>query len=353
MNMFSKWRDAGQISNQAYCFLTGAHDDSPADISVTKQDTLKISVAVSTYNRSRLLIRLIRSIVMQDYSNYEIVIVDDASTDDTNEVVNKYIQENPDVEIKYYKNSRNMNVDASKRTAYEACSGDVIIFSDDDDYYIDRLYFRSISNLYQKHNDCIMTIAPTISHHEQDNRFELNPLAIASPLSTKEYLNGFITKYPKPASMFTQSMRASSIASIGYGELLCFNDTPIYLFGLLAQGNVYVLDQATGIYSIRGNNMTGNTKADFIIKNLDAKYDIYQRAHSLGLLERPERWISDQLRITADHYLVGNAELRDTDRSVWAWMKGHQSAVQYYRYVAHVFFRRIRRRSPINFRSIA
>lgn len=313
---------------------------------------MKISIAISTHNRSGLLIRLIESIAMQDYSNYEIVIVDDASTDGTDDVVECFIHEHPTVDVKYYKNSCNMNVSASKKSAYRACSGDIIVFSDDDDYYVEKSYFRSICDLYLEHSDCVMTVAPTVTHYAQEDCFTLNLLEINSPLSTREYLNGFMTKYPKPTSMFTQSMRASSIERVGYDQLLCLNDTPIYLFALLAEGNVYALEQVVGVYSVHSGNMTGSSAAGLVIQNLEAKYDIYERACGLGLLDKPEEWIADQLRITADHYLIRNVETSNTDREVWAWMKEHTSAFQYCGYVAHVIASRMRGHLPISLESV-
>lgn len=315
-------------------------------------DELKISIAISTRNRSALLMRLVGSIVLQDYSNYEIVIVDDASIDDTEEVIERFMRANPSVTVKYYRNSQNLNASASKRRAYKACSGEVVIFSDDDDYYVDRSYFRRICNLYLRHDDCVMTIAPTVTHFEQEDRIVLNPLVVSVPLSTREYLNGFMTKYPKPASMFTLSMRASSIESVGYSQLRCFGDTPIYLFGLLAEGNVYALDQVVGVYSVRGDNMTRSPAAGFIIENLRAKFDIYEKACGFGLLEKPEKWLANQLRITADHYLLRSVDASGTDREVWGWMKSHLSASRYCGYVAHVFACRKRRRLPIDFVSV-
>ena len=58
-----------------------------------------ISVIVTTYNRSSLLIETINSILNQTYQNFELIIVDDGSTDNTEELVKKI----PDARVKYIK----------------------------------------------------------------------------------------------------------------------------------------------------------------------------------------------------------------------------------------------------------
>ena len=50
----------------------------------------KISVIIPTYNRANLLPQAIKSVLNQTFNNYEIIIVDDGSTDKTPEVINNY-----------------------------------------------------------------------------------------------------------------------------------------------------------------------------------------------------------------------------------------------------------------------
>ncbi len=125
---------------------------------------LKISVLISTYRRSAYLIRLLDSIKNQNYTNCEIIIVDDASNDDTSKRVKKYRAENPELQIIYLVNEQNLGVSESKKRAYMKASGDIIIFVDDDDYYIESSYFSMLAQLYEKHSDCTMTIASTIQY---------------------------------------------------------------------------------------------------------------------------------------------------------------------------------------------
>jgi len=59
----------------------------------------KVSVIISTYNRANLLARAIKSVLNQTFQDFELIIVDDGSTDNTSEVVEEF--EKKDSRIKY------------------------------------------------------------------------------------------------------------------------------------------------------------------------------------------------------------------------------------------------------------
>jgi len=60
-----------------------------------------VSVIIPTFNRSKLVVETINSVLNQTYIDYELLIVDDGSTDETKTSVNKIISENPRRQIKY------------------------------------------------------------------------------------------------------------------------------------------------------------------------------------------------------------------------------------------------------------
>jgi len=88
------------------------------------------SVIIPTYNREAVIARAIESVLKQTYKFYEVIVVDDASTDSTNEIVSKY------PEVKYIKHSINMNGACARNTGIEAASNDYIAFLDSDDVWL-------------------------------------------------------------------------------------------------------------------------------------------------------------------------------------------------------------------------
>jgi glycosyltransferase involved in cell wall biosynthesis len=112
-----------------------------------------ISVNVTTYNRAHFLKRCLDSVLSQTYKNIEIIVVDDASSDETRKVVRSY--QDRDTRIKYIRHDENKGNAYARNTALENCTGYYVAFMDDDDEWIDenklkkqvKVFERSSNNL--------------------------------------------------------------------------------------------------------------------------------------------------------------------------------------------------------------
>ena len=92
----------------------------------------KVSVIIPTHNRSQLLSSAISSVRDQTFKDWEIVVVDDHSTDDTFEVVESFSDER----IKYLKNKGKNGPSIARNLAISVASGEYIAFLDDDDEWL-------------------------------------------------------------------------------------------------------------------------------------------------------------------------------------------------------------------------
>lgn len=91
----------------------------------------EVSVIITTFNRSNYLEEALRSVLNQTYSDFEIIIVDDGSTDNTREVVRRF----NDSRIKYIF-QENKGVGAARNTGVRASKGRFIAFLDADDLWL-------------------------------------------------------------------------------------------------------------------------------------------------------------------------------------------------------------------------
>lgn len=88
-----------------------------------------ITVILTTYNRAHLLRNAIKSVIENSYKNFELVIIDDASTDNTKEVV----AEIDEKRIVYFKMPVNSGVLAARNKGFDLAKGEYIVTLDDDD----------------------------------------------------------------------------------------------------------------------------------------------------------------------------------------------------------------------------
>lgn len=89
------------------------------------------SIILTTYNRSHFLPRAIRSVLQQTYTDFELIIVDDHSTDNTKQVIAEFTSD----KITYIQHTHNQGVSSARNTAILQSKGEYICFLDDDDEY--------------------------------------------------------------------------------------------------------------------------------------------------------------------------------------------------------------------------
>ncbi|MCK9602790.1 MAG: glycosyltransferase [Candidatus Omnitrophica bacterium] len=89
---------------------------------------LKFSIIISTFNRSYALKKAIESVLSQSYQNFEIIISDDASADNTKELVASF----NDNKITYICNIKNSGLSMTRNAALKIVKGEYIILMDDD-----------------------------------------------------------------------------------------------------------------------------------------------------------------------------------------------------------------------------
>jgi len=93
-----------------------------------------VSVVIPTFNRAIFLDRSIKSVLQQTYQNFELIIINDGSTDETEEKVKEY--QKLDKRIIYIKNKKNQGPSAARNIGIKSARGEFIAFLDDDDEWL-------------------------------------------------------------------------------------------------------------------------------------------------------------------------------------------------------------------------
>lgn len=91
----------------------------------------KVSILMPVYNSEKFIKRSISSVLNQSYKNWELIIVDDGSTDNSA----KLIQTINSKKIKFFKNSKNLGQRKTRNILLKKASGDYIAYLDSDDYW--------------------------------------------------------------------------------------------------------------------------------------------------------------------------------------------------------------------------
>lgn len=94
---------------------------------------VKVSICIPEYNAEKYIDRNLNSILCQTYSNIEIVLYDDASTDNTRQIMLQYAKKYPD-KIRIFYSDTNRGIGAAKNAALAQATGEYVFFCDCDDY---------------------------------------------------------------------------------------------------------------------------------------------------------------------------------------------------------------------------
>lgn len=160
---------------------------------------IKFSIIIPTYNRAHLISLPIESIISQSHQDWELIIIDDGSTDNTQEVVESY----NDDRIKYFW-QENQERSASRNNGIMKATGDWICFLDSDDRYtttyLEMLnqnitkndYIIRTNMIYKDRSDQEVTKTPDYDNKLSQQYFVVSSIGSALHFAfKKESLNGF------------------------------------------------------------------------------------------------------------------------------------------------------------------
>lgn len=102
-----------------------------------------VSIIIPTHNRADLLPRAINSALSQSYTNYEIIVVDDGSVDNTQEVLLKFKSD----KLRFLKNETPKGACNARNKGIQAAAGELLAFLDDDDEYLPT-YLEELMKIY-------------------------------------------------------------------------------------------------------------------------------------------------------------------------------------------------------------
>ncbi len=237
-----------------------------------------VSVAILTYNSSKFITEAIESVLSQDYPNIEIVISDDASTDNTLNVVRKYEKNYPD-KIRVISNESNLGPVNNWFKCVWACRGKYIIGLAGDDRFLPSIVLKQVAQIESDPNNIICyTDASVFDVSLQKELYRLSdkrpPCSGGIEVALAESI------YYSPTSMFRAEFKPKEniFAKIRYGADLAFYKEVMILAGIC--GKINYIPEVLYVYQKHSSNITETNsvyRKDHIdaIKILQTKYPQY------------------------------------------------------------------------------
>jgi glycosyltransferase involved in cell wall biosynthesis len=170
-----------------------------------------ISILLPTYNGSHRIKEAIKSVTDQTYKNWELLVLDDGSTDNTEEIVREFSLK--DERVKYIKNDVNLGIQKTLNKGIHESKGECIARIDDDDVWIDKEKLAKQISFLDDHKDYVLIGTGLIAVNEKGEDIFKH----IHPQEDKDIRNAILNK-----NLFTHSSvlfkKDSALEVGGYNE---------------------------------------------------------------------------------------------------------------------------------------
>ncbi len=205
-----------------------------------------VSIITPSYKSEKFISKTIESVLNQTYKNWEMIIIDDCSPDNSNKIIEKYIKE--DNRIKLIKLSKNSGPAVARNVGIKEAKGRFIAFLDSDDIWLPEKLEKQISFMEQK--NLPMTYSSYYIIDEEDN--PLGEYIVEPVLTYKELLKRNMV------GCLTGIYDVEKLGKIYMPDILKRQDHGLWLSILKKIKKTEGIVEPLAIYRLRKNSVSSN-----------------------------------------------------------------------------------------------
>ena len=254
-----------------------------------KDEDFLISIVIPIYNAEKYLEQCLNSIKNQTYKNFEVIMVNDGSKDESETICKRFLEY--DARFRYF-TKENGGVSSARNLGLDNVKGDFITFIDSDDWIAEKHLELLINSIKKTNSDIVVSC-----YKEFDNNIDTY-YTIVYTKQEKNLLNfekmnrdDFLTIFPKlmsinvcfnnaVAKLFRKELvnNLRFDTSIKYGE-----DLDFYFSLYLNVESVSYVDELTYVYRIHGDSTTSNFNQEYAEQELSIFKKMFKKIQEIGL----------------------------------------------------------------------
>lgn len=252
-----------------------------------------VSVIVPNYNHAKFLDERIQSVLNQTYKNFEVIILDDKSSDNSLEIINKY-RENSFVSHIIVNSVNSGSTFKQWHKGFELAKGEVVWIAESDDS-CDKHFLETLVNGYVA-NDAVLAFCRSCKYDVAGNKehYELqDKLACELTMSGPDFISEYMILGNLVANASSAIFNRNLAIAIDR-QYMTMRGEGDFLFWieLMEHGNVFFCDKALNLFRFH----TSNTTSSLTFKGINpiehkVVFDyLVKHNHITGLLRIKERW---------------------------------------------------------------
>ena len=211
-----------------------------------KSENPLVSILLNCYNAEKFISKAIESVLNQTYDNWELIVWDDGSTDNTLEIVKRFKNE----KILIYENKENLGLGKSRIAATKKLKGELISIIDADDFFHNDKILKQVEVFKKNKNISICSTWTKIL----DNNFKLHRI-FATQMSNDQLKNrlNFINTIPHPSIMY----KRKDAEEVGwYTDNLEYAQDYDLTLKLINKGDIHIIKEYLTTVFQPDNNMS-------------------------------------------------------------------------------------------------
>jgi glycosyltransferase involved in cell wall biosynthesis len=229
-----------------------------------------VSIITPNYNGATYIASTIQSVINQTYTNWELIIVDDCSTDNSVDIIEEYIRN--DKRIKLYKMHKNNSLPSVPRNfGIEKASGDFIAFLDSDDLWLPDKLQEQIELANKKDAAVVYSYYEKIDHNGvRNNRIIRAPLSV----NYKQLLKGDVI------GCLTGMYSVNKLGKIYFLHERCGEDYILWLSILKKGYTAYAVPKVLALYRVGHSSISSNK-----LQTPQRTWKVYRKYEQLSLVK--------------------------------------------------------------------
>ena len=269
-----------------------------------------ISVIITCFNQEKQIIKTLQSVLSQTYKEWECIIIDDGSTDNSEGAIKAFIEDDSRFKYKY---QANKGVSAARNAGFKLASGNFVNFLDGDDTFLpDKL--KEQIQVFKDNPEIAVCICDHQFYLEKEGvykYFEFEKLT-TKPLEQILYKWHNGVAFPTHAALYKRSLWEDQEAPFPEDYNHRCEDWVFNVLVALKDLNYYMLDKVLCNYHIGAANFTNNNKSlttaaikaalylkpklpeqyqkDFIDTTIDNNLSMYLESEKINILQQSKNW---------------------------------------------------------------
>lgn len=204
-----------------------------------------VSIIMPSYNTASYIAETVQSVISQTYQNWELIIVDDCSTDDTGAVLQPFLA---DERIRYFKNEKNSGAAVSRNRALREAKGKWIAFLDSDDLWMPEKLEKQIA--FMEENGYHFSYTDYV---EIDETSKPNGKRVTGP---KKITRAGMFNYCWPGCL-TVMYNSEAVGLVQIADIKKNNDYAMWL-KVCKKADCYLLDEPLAKYRKRTGSISNH-----------------------------------------------------------------------------------------------